>query len=194
MPIKRDIVYPIFLKTVPFTEDSFWKDTFENLSYSICPSGSFISKGFLCSNIKGKEFVYKFIDKEPQKIYEDVYKLLKEKMSIMSKNERSILLKEFEEVEQNIKKIRTCRWNEIKTTGIRDILFQNYLIEMKNKFELKSSQIKKLYVLINLCLTLKSISNSDIDYVDGEIKTVNGITFSKGKYKVDIDIYKNIDV
>ena len=194
MPIKRDIVYPIFLKTVPFTEDSFWKDTFENLSYSICPSGSFISKGFLCSNIKGKEFVYKFIDKEPQKIYEDVYKLLKEKMSIMSKNERSILLKEFEEVEQNIKKIRTCSWNEIKKKGIRDILFQNYLIEMKNKFELKSSQIKKLYVLINLCLTLKSISNSDIDYVDGEIKTVNGITFSKGKYKVDIDIYKNIDV
>lgn len=193
MPIKRDIIYPIFLKTISFTEDNFWKDTFENLSYSICPSGSYISKGFLCSNNKGKEFVYKFIDKEPQQIYEDVYKLLKEKLNIMSKNERSILLKEFEEVEQNIKKLRTCNWNEIKKKGVRDILFQNYLIEMKKVYDLKSVQIKKIYVLINLCLTLKSISNEDIEYIDGEIKSIKGITFSKGKYKVDIDIYKNID-
>lgn len=193
MPIKREIVYPIFLKTIPFTEDSFWKDTFENLSYSICPSGSFINKGFLCSNVKGKEFVYKFLDKEPKQIYEDVYKLLKEKMNIISRNERSILLKEFEEIEQNIKKIKTCNWNEIKKKSIRDILFQNYLIEMKSKYDLKSSQIKKLYVFINLCLTLKSISNSDIEYIDGEIKSINGITFSNGKYVVDIDIYKNID-
>ena len=122
MPIKRDIIYPVFLKTIQYTEDIFWKDTFENLSYSICPNGSYISKGFLCSSVKGKEFVYKFIDKEPDKIYEDVYRLLKEKLNIMSRNERGLLLKEFEEVEQSIKKIRTCNWNEIKKKGTKDIL------------------------------------------------------------------------
>jgi hypothetical protein len=127
MPIKRDIIYPIFLKTIQYTEDIFWKDTFENLSYSICPNGSYISKGFLCSSVKGKEFVYKFIDKEPDKIYEDVYRLLKEKLNIMSRNERGLLLKEFEEVEQSIKKIRTCNWNEIKKKGIKDILFRTIL-------------------------------------------------------------------
>jgi len=194
MPIKREIVYPIFLKTIQYTEDIFWKDTFENLSYSICPSGSYISKGFLCSSVKGKEFVYKFIDKEPSRIYEDIYKLLKEKLNIMSKNERGILLREFEEVEESIKKIRTCSWNEIKKKGTKDILFQNYLIQKKQEYELKSIQIKKLYNLINLCVILKSISNADIDYQDGEIRNINGISFSKGKYKVDIDIYKNIDM
>jgi len=193
MPIKRDIIYPIFLKTIQYTEDIFWKDTFENLSYSICPNGSYISKGFLCSSVKGKEFVYKFIDKEPDKIYEDVYRLLKEKLNIMSRNERGLLLKEFEEVEQSIKKIRTCNWNEIKKKGIKDILFQNYLISMKKTYNLSNVQIKKLYNLINLCIVLKSLTNSDISYKDGEILNINGITFSNGKYKVDIDIYKNID-
>jgi hypothetical protein len=193
MPIKRDIVYPIFLKTIQYTEDNFWKDTFENLSYAICPSGSYISKGFLCSSLKGKEFVYKFIDKEPERIYNDIYSLLKLKLNIMSKNERSILLKEFEEVEENIRKIKTCTWNEIKKKGTKDILLQNFLIEMKRKYELRIGQIKKLYNLINLCMILKSISTCDIDYTDGEIKSINGITFTKGKYKVDIDIYKNID-
>jgi len=193
MPIKRDIIYPIFLKTIPFTNDNFWKDTFENLSYSICPTGCYISKGFLCSNVKGKEFVYKFIDKDIEQIYKDIYKLFKEKLNIMSKNERSILLKEFEEVEENIRKLRSCDWNEIKKKSTKDILFQNYLIEMKNQFELKNIQIKKLYNVINLCIILKSISSSDIHYENGKILYINGITFSKGKYKVDIDIYKNID-
>ena len=128
MPIKRDIIYAIFLKTIQYTEDNFWKDTFENLSYGICPNGSFISKGFICSNIKGKEFVYKFIDKEPEIIYDDIYRLLKEKLNIMSRNERSILLKEFEEVENNIKKINSCSWNEIKKKGTKDILIQNFFI------------------------------------------------------------------
>ena len=111
----------------------------------------------------------------------------------MSKNERSILLKEFEEVEENIRKIKTCTWNEIKKKGTKDILLQNFLIEMKQKYELRIGQIKKLYNLINLCMILKSISTVDIEYTDGEIKNINGITFTKGKYKVDIDIYKNID-
>jgi hypothetical protein len=193
MPIKRDIIYPIFLKTIPFTNDNFWKDTFENLSYSICPTGCYISKGFLCSNVKGKEFVYKFIDKDIEQIYKDIYKLFKEKLNIMSKNERSILLKEFEEVEENIRKLRSCDWNEIKKKSTKDILFQNYLIEMKSQFELKNIQIKKLYNVMNLCIILKSISSSDIHYENGKILYINGITFSKGKYKVDIDIYKNID-
>jgi len=193
MPIKRDIIYPIFLKTIPFTNDNFWKDTFENLSYSICPTGCYISKGFLCSNVKGKEFVYKFIDKDIEQIYKDIYKLFKEKLNIMSKNERSILLKEFEEVEENIRKLRSCDWNEIKKKSTKDILFQNYLIEMKSQFELKNIQIKKLYNVMNLCIILKSISSCDIHYENGKILYINGITFSKGKYKVDIDIYKNID-
>lgn len=193
MPIQRDIIYPIFLKTIQYTEDRFWKDTFENLAYSICPNGSYISKGFLCSNIKGQDFVYKFIDKEPQTIYDDITKLLKEKLHIMSRNERLVLLKEFEEVEQSIKKIRSCAWAEIKKKGTKDILLQNFLIQMKYEYDLRQVHMKKLYNLINLCMMLKSITNQDIVYEDGEILSIHGITFSKGKYHFDIDIYKNID-
>ena len=50
-----------------------------------------------------------------------------------------------------------------------------------------------LFWFLNLCIILKSISSSDIHYENGKILYINGITFSKGKYKVDIDIYKNID-
>lgn len=194
MPLKREIIYPIFLKCVPFVQnDMFWKETFEDLAYGIAYGGSYISKGVLCSKVKGKEFVYKFIDKEPEKICVDIIKLLKEKLNIMSKNDRKILIDEFKEVEENLKNLRSTEWSEIKKKSLKDILFQNYLIKMKYQYDLKDVQIKKIYNTINLGIMLKSIKNSDIIYTDGEIKEIKGFVFSKGKYRIEIDIYSGLE-
>lgn len=194
MPLRRDVIYPIFLKCIDYIEnDTFWRETFEELSYGNCYQGSYINKGFICSNVKGKEFVYKFIDKEPEKIYQDVTKLFKEKLNIMSSNDRKILIDEFEEVEKNLKAIKNTEWSEIKKKSLKDILFQNFLINSKKTFELSDYQLKKIYNSINLGLMLKSIKNSDIIYEDGEIKEIKGIVFSKGKYRIDIDIYSGLD-
>ncbi len=193
MPLKRDVIYPIFLKCLSYTEDLFWKETFEELAYGNCYQGSYISKGFLCSNVKGKEFVYKFMDKEPEKIFNDISKLLKDKLNIMSKNDRKVLIDEFSEVENSLKMMKNMEWSDIKKKSLKDMLFQNFLIKMKYKYELKDYQVKCLYNLINLGLILKSIKNSDIIYENGEIKEINGFVFIKGKYKVEIDIYSGLD-
>jgi len=193
MPLKRDVIYPIFLKCLSCTDDIFWRETFEELSYGNCYQGSYISKGFLCSNVKGKEFVYKFIDKEPEKIFNDITKLLKDKLNIMSKSDRKILINEFEQVEKALKDIKKMDWSDIKRKSLKDILFQNFLIDMKYKYELKDSQIKCLYNSINLGLMLKSIKNTDIVYEDGEIKEIKGILFTNGKYTIEIDIYSGLD-
>lgn len=194
MPLKREIIYPIFLKCVPFVQnDMFWKETFEDLAYGIAYGGSYISKGVLCSKVKGKEFVYKFIDKEPEKICMDIIKLLKEKLNIMSKNDRKILIDEFKEVEENLKNLRSTEWSEIKKKSLKDILFQNYLIKMKYQYDLKDIQIKKIYNTINLGIMLKSIKNSDIIYADGEIKEIKGFVFTKGRYRIEIDIYSGLE-
>jgi len=194
MPLKRDVIYPIFLKCIEYVKnDIFWKETFEELSYGNCYHGSYINKGFLCSNVKGKEFIYKFIDKEPEKICNDVIKLLKEKLNIMSKNDRKVLLTEFEEIENNLKKIKNTDWSDIKKKSLKDIFFQNYLIKSKNLFLLSDYQLKKLYNLINLGIMLKSIKNTDIIYENGEIKEIKGIIFSQRKYRIDIDVYSGLD-
>lgn len=194
MPLRRDVIYPIFLKCIEYIEnDTFWRETFEELSYGNCYQGSYINKGFICSNVKGKEFIYKFIDKEPEKIYQDVTKLFKEKLNIMSRNDRKILIDEFEEVEKNLKAIKNTDWSDIKKKSLKDILFQNFLINAKKTYELSDYQLKKIYNSINLGLMLKSIKNSDIVYENGEIKEIKGIVFYKGKYSIDIDIYAGLD-
>ena len=194
MPLRREVIYPIFLKCIDYTgNDTFWRETFEELSYGNCYQGSYINKGFLCSNIKGKEFIYKFIDKEPDRIHQDVIKLFKEKLNIMSRNDRKILIDEIEEVEKNLKCIKNTDWIDIKKKSLKDILLQNFLIKTKKIYELTDYQLKKIYNSINLGLMLKSIKNTDIIYDNGEIKEIKGIVFHTGKYLIDIDIYSGLD-
>ena len=111
----------------------------------------------------------------------------------MSKNDRKILINDFEEIQNNIKSLKNMEWENIKKKSLKDILFQNYLIHMKETYELRDVQIKKLYNLINLGLMLKSIKNSDIIYEEGKIKDIKGIVFTKGKYKIELDIYSGLD-
>jgi hypothetical protein len=192
-PIKRDVIYPIFLKCLSYAQDEFWKETFQEMSYGNCYQGSYISKGFLCSSVKGKEFNYKFIDKDHEKIYNDITKLLKEKLNIMSKNDRQLLLQEINNADKELVKLREMEWGEIKKKSFRDILFQNFVINAKNKYELKDYQVKCLYNVINLGIILKSIKNSDILYTNGEIVEIKGINFSKNKYDISLDIYSGLD-
>jgi hypothetical protein len=192
--MKREVLYPIFLRCVPFVgEDMFWRETFEDLAYGICYGGAYITKGVMCSKVKGKEFVYKFNDKEPERICTDVTRLLREKLNIMSKNERKAMIDEMMEADQHNAQLRNMEWNEIKKKSIKDILFQNFLIKMKYQYELRDSQMKKLYNIINLCLLLKSLKNTDIVYKNGEIQEIKGFHFSKSRYRVDLDIYSGLD-
>lgn len=192
--MKREVLYPIFLKCVPFVQnDLFWKETFEDMAYGICYGGSYITKGVLCSKVKGREFVYKFSDREPEKVYADVMRLLRDRLNIMSRNERKAMIDEIVQMEANLNNLRNMEWSEIKKKSLKDVLFQNFLIKMKNTYELKDPQVKKLYKTINLGLMLKSIKNSDIVYTDGEIQEIRGFSFSRGRYRVDLDIYSGLE-
>ena len=195
MAAKRELLYPVFLRCVSYLpdDDVFWKETFQDLAYGITYGGSYVTKGVLCSKVKGKEFVYKFYDKEPEQIVVDVMRLLKEKLHIMSRNERKALLDDMIDVRDQLEKIRHVEWADIKKKSMKEILFQNFLIRMKALYELKDSQLKKLYNTIHLGCLLKSIKNADVLYANGEIQEIRGFHFQKGRYRVDMDLYSGLE-
>ena len=55
----RVLAYPCFLSCTEYTEDEYWKNIFEDLAFGITPQGAYISKNYIISNTKNKEFVYK---------------------------------------------------------------------------------------------------------------------------------------
>ena len=194
MPVKKEILYPIFLECSELIDDIFWKNIFEDLSYGKCPYGTYITKDFLCCNYKNKEFSYKIENKNPKQLYEDIYTLFAKKLGLMSNKDKIEKKNNFNDVESEIKECRKS-WSNIRKKNIKDLLIENYVIDMKNKFSLTLKQAQNLLSIIFIGMVFKVISAKDILYEDGIIKNINGIVFKKRRVILQRDIYDfNINI
>ena len=188
MPVKKEIVYPIFLECCELIDDTFWKNVFEELSYGKCPYGTYISKDFLCCNYKNKEFSYKIESKNPQQLYTDIYTLFVKKLGLLSHKDKIEKRVNFNNIELEIKECRKS-WSNIRKKNIKDLLIENYVISMKKQFSLSLKQSQYLLSIIFIGMVFKVITVKDICYEDGIIKNINGISYKKKNVILEKDIY-----
>jgi hypothetical protein len=179
--MKREIIYPVFVDASKFIDDCFWKQIFEDLAYGYAPYGSYFSKGFFCCSYKGKEFSYKVESNDAQKIFMDVHHLLANRMGIASSHDRARKIQDFERLRDEFHEIRNSKWNSIKRKTSRDFIIESFIVDMKKQHRLSDGEARKLNALISIGLLFKSISHKDIQYADGKIVSINGITFERGK-------------
>ena len=189
MPIRKEIVYPIFIQCSQFASDSFWENIFEDLAYGKCPYGTYISKNFLCCSYKNKDFSYKIETKEPYQIYQEVYNLLNKKLGLLSQKERVKKRKMFKDLEDSLKESRKT-WGDIRKKNIKDLLIELYVTRMKNKHSLSIKQARYLLSILFIAMVFKVITSSDIKYKDGIITDIEGIDFIKKQIIIKRDLYK----
>jgi hypothetical protein len=192
MPIKKDIVYPIFIECLRFTEDIFWENIFEDLAYGKTPYGTYISKDFLCCKYKKKDFSYKIERKDPEILYKEVYNLLANKLGLLSSAEKIKKKKMITDLETNLKNSGK-NWIDIKKKNIKETLIELYVTKMKNKYFLSISQARYLLSIIFIAIVFKVITNKDIEYENGVIHNIKGIDFIKKQIIVEKDLY-NLEV
>lgn len=189
MPLLRDVVYPIFLECRQFTTETFWENIFEDLAYGKAPYGTYITKDFLCCSYKDKDFSYKIDStKDPNQIYNDVSSLLINKLGLLSQKEKMKKRLDFSNIEEQIKESRK-NWSSIRKKNIKDLLIENYVIDMKNKYFLTTKQTHYLHSIIFIAMTFKIINPKDIDYSNGKINHIEGISFSKKTIVLERAIY-----
>jgi len=189
MPIRKEIIYPIFLECCQYADDTFWENIFEDLAYGKAPYGTYISKDFLCRNYKKKEFNYKIENKEASKMYDEVYSLLTKKLGLLSQKEKVKKRKAFIDAEESIKESRK-NWSDIRKKNIKELLIELYVTRMKNKHSLSIKQARYLLSIIMISLIFKVIVAEDIDYRDGSIHRIEGIDFTKNHIFIERDLYK----
>jgi hypothetical protein len=176
----RELLYPCFLTCVEYTEDDYWRNIFEDLSFGITPQGTYISKNYLISNVKNKEFVYKINpDIDSETIFTDMYNLLSEKLGLKS-------LMEIEDYKNSIEsEITFNSWNSIKKKSIKDSIIMNYVNVKSEENNLTTQTSKRLLNTINLGIMLKFITIKHIDYENGVINNIEGFTFSENNFHFD---------
>lgn len=188
--LKKDILYPIFLKCCNFATNEFWKTIFEDLSYGKTPYGTYISKGFLCCNKKDKEFSYK-IDEcvSTETVYNDIVELFM-KIKILTDNDKNKC--KIDEYNEFIKtQLNECDWNGIRKKSDRDMFIEKFVIEMKNIYKLSYLQARQLLNIIYICVIFKVISNMDIEYSNMKINKISGLTFFQGGYNFEKNMFSN---
>lgn len=189
MPIKKDIVYPIFIECLQFTEDIFWENIFEDLAYGKTPYGTYISKDFLCCKYKKKDFSYKIERKDPKILYKEVYNLLANKLGLLSSEEKIKKKKLFNELETNLRQSGK-NWIDIKKKNVKETLIELYVTKMKNKYSLTLAQSRYLMSIIFIAIVFKVITNKDIEYENGVIHNIKGIDFVKKQIIIEKELYK----
>jgi hypothetical protein len=190
MVIKKEIIYPVFLECLQFTNDFFWENIFEDLAYGKTPYGTYINKDFLCCNYKDKEFSYKIEKKEPEQLYNDILFLLGKKLGILSLKDKNNKQIDFKNIENELKECRK-NWSNIRKKNIKDLLIERYVLNMKDKYLLTFKQAQELLSHIFIGLVFKVISVKDIKYSDGVITSIEGITFENKKINMEKNIYDN---
>lgn len=174
----RELMYPCFLTCLEYTEDDYWKNIFEDLSFGIAPQGTYITKNYLISNVKTKEFVYKInTENDGETLFWDIYTALSDKMGLKSLNE-------IEDFKNSIdaSEIIFNSWNSIKKKSIRDSIIMNYVSGKAVEYDLSPSTAKKLLNTINLGLMLKLINTKNIHYDNGVIHEIHGFDFCTGDF------------
>ena len=186
--MKREIIYPMFLECSEYCNDNYWKNIFEDLAYGQTPYGTYISKGFFCCNYKNKEFSYKIEKKDSQKLFEDISSLCK-KIGLLSHNDKIQKKIDFRNLENDIKEDRE-KWCNIRKKNLKDFLIENFVINMKKKYNLDTNQSKYLNYVIFLSMIFKIIGMKDVEYEEGEIKSIKGISFEDKKIILENDLFQ----
>ncbi len=192
MPIKKEIIYPVFLECCQYTDDTFWENIFEDLAYGKAPYGTYISKDFICCSYKKKEFSYRIEKKDVKTIYTEVYNLLTRKLGLLSQREKVKKRKAFTDLEETIKESRKS-WSDIKKKNMKELLIELYVTRMKIKHSLSIKQARYLLSVIMLALAFKVITGDDIEYVNEHIVHIDGIDFTNKQVIVERDLY-NLEV
>lgn len=189
MPIRKEILYPIFLECCQHAKDTYWENVFEDLAYGKTPYGTYIAKDFLCCSYRKRDFSYKIERKTARVVHNEVYVLLSDKLGLLSQQEKAKRKKAFTELETTMKDSRKS-WAGIRKKNTKELLIELYVTEMKKKYSLTLKQARFLLSTIFVAMAFKVITADDVDYRDERIHSIAGISLKKKEVIIERDLNK----
>lgn len=179
---ERAVIFPIFEECKSFTLDSFWRDKFTEFSCNQFPPGMRYdaSRKNLVLKIDGKKTEFVSVnDKNPSETFQSMMRILRGKYDMRSSRDLKVQKKTIEEAMKKHEVDLNCEFKNIKPRNLKDRLIMNYISSLKIKHKLTDLEFNYLISVVQLGFQFRSISTSDVVYVDGAVTDITGLEFNE---------------
>jgi hypothetical protein len=172
---EKDVVYTVLQECFKIETDTAWKEIFNNMSRGVCPKGIIIQNGTIVGSISKKNLAkYSFLNQDPADIIINIKNLYSNLLNIQSDNTKRN--REFDNINEQYNDFLYMDWRSIKKKALKELLFQNFILDLKNKNNLRSNAAKSGYeILCNAFYIYKTHKNIDVEYCEGKIISIRDI-------------------
>lgn len=177
---EKDVIYPLLQECMQLEQETGWQELFNNMSRGVCPKGIIIQNGIITGSISKKNNVkYNFLEEKPEDIIINIKNLFSNLVNIQSDNTKRN--KEYDTINEIYNDFINMEWKAIKKKAIKDLLIQNYVIYLKNSYNLTRIATRKGLDVINNALNVyKTHESKDVEYSEGRIHSIKDIFVENG--------------
>ena len=172
----KDILYPIFLKCSEIIDETFWVNIFENMAYGMCPTGVHIKSNHVYINVKQKSPRVVSMDSSCEYFFNTLLENMKSMLYISSKKDDMINKNIFYQTQTKLL-TNSNDWSKIRKRSIRNIMLENYVSELKQKYNLTIKETRVILSVIKMYITFNHITPSNIIVKNNKIIDISNCSF-----------------
>ena len=173
------IVNNIFAQCAELVDDAYWQTTLMQASYGRFPKG-FMYKNGIMTFRRGTKTQKIEISDNPIEATQTTINFMKDMAGIRSQSDQERERKEIDEKLLNVKSLDNCTWADIKKKKkIQELLIGQFVDHISSTMNLNRDQKKQLITLINVGFLLGYFSTNSVQFVNGSIRGIVGLTYDQ---------------
>lgn len=186
----KSIVYPFFLECKNYTLDPYYVDILESCAKAKFPKGFKLTndRTAIVNGQNGRQ-VYDLPIHHPTELWCSLRKIFREELQLRSSSEFILTKSDVKRSRSlTLEKLEGNSWKELKSKKIKDQVILDFVVGKQKEYNLETESAKDLIARLNLHLNvLRNISPEDIEYENGNIVNVKGLSFNKGRFQLSCD-------
>jgi len=179
--LKRNLIFPFFLKCTEYCKDEFWKQVLEDMAYGKPPKNILVYDKNLVLNIGKKKESFSFENLNEKEFIEQVIPFLQNHISLYSSTDVKKRQAIIEQLKKEKEKIKKSKWTQIRKNNPKKIFLLRFVHEKKQEFDLSWATCTRLYNELFDVLFKQGMSKK-VDFEDGKIISVEGLDFYDKSY------------
>lgn len=181
----NNVVYEEFIDCQAHTLDKYWIDLLHRCACNKFPRGVGYDSQKNTIYVKHEKYKAENFNlpiADSKKMYDLLVYIFRDLLDIRSEYDINISKKELEECRKLNNIDLDTDWKRLKPKSVKNTILMNFIVNEVKLKNLEQKKVKKVFNQIQLAFQFKRLHNDDVEYENGVITSIKGLTYN-GKTK-----------